>query len=167
MSWSNKVFHNNSVPQDQLLSSLFNENTFYAQFISDLQNASQEVIIESPYITLKRLSVFKKVFENLIQRKIPVFIITRDPREHDEAMAIQSELGIRWFENMGIQVLLENGGHHRKLAIIDRKILYEGSLNILSQTKSREIMRRIKSYRIILQMINFLEYPKYFNRLQF
>ena len=34
------------------------------------------------------------------------------------------------------------GNHHRKLAILDRKVLWEGSLNILSQTRSREI--RIK-----------------------
>lgn len=74
-------------------------------------------------------------------------------------MAIQSELGIQWFENMGIQVLLENGGHHRKLAIIDCKILWEGSLNILSHNNTREIMRRINSPSVSLQMINFLKYP--------
>ena len=167
MSWGNKVIHNDFQPQELFQTSLYNEDTFYEQFISDLQNSLHEVIIESPYITLKRLSVFKKIFESLKQRKIPVFIITRDPREHDEVMAVQSELGIRWFENIGIQVLLENGGHHWKLAIIDREILYEGSLNILSQTKRREIMRRIKLHRITLQIIIFLEYSKNFNCLQF
>lgn len=75
-------------------------------------------------------------------------------------MAIQSELGIQWFENAGIQVLLADGGHHRKLAIIDRKILYEGSLNILSQINSREIMRRIDDEIITIDTINFLEYNK-------
>lgn len=92
-------------------------------------------------------------------KEVSIFIITRDPREHDEVMAMQSEFGIRWFENTGIQVLLVAGGHHRKLAIIDKIILYEGSLNILSQSNSKEIMRRINSSKFTLQMINYLHYP--------
>jgi hypothetical protein len=35
-------------------------------------------------------------------------------------------------QKLGVQVLYTSG-HHRKLAIIDREILYEGSLNIPSQ----------------------------------
>jgi len=34
--------------QKLFVSSLYNEDTFYDQFITDLQNATEEVIIESP-----------------------------------------------------------------------------------------------------------------------
>lgn len=44
----------------------------------------------------------------------------------------------------GIEVTLKKGYFHRKLAIINREVIYEGSLNILSQSNSLEIMRRIK-----------------------
>ena len=44
---------------------------------------------------------------------------------------------------------------HRKLAIIDGQILWEGSLNILSQVLSREIMRRTNSIELAHQMIQF------------
>ena len=71
--------------------------------------------------------------------------MTRDPKEHEENMEYQSEETISLFERMGVQVLLCIGNHHRKFAILDRKILWEGSLNILSQNKSREIMRRIEN----------------------
>ena len=47
-------------------------------------------------------------------------------------------------------------GHHRKLAIIDRSILYEGSLNILSQNDSLEIMQRIEPEELARQMIDFM-----------
>jgi hypothetical protein len=144
MSWGSRVFQNANQPQKLFLSSLYNENTFYNQFVIDLRNATKEVIVESPYITIKRLKTLLPIFAHLKSNKVSTFIITRDPREHDEVMAIQSELGIRYIENMGIQVLLEDGGHHRKLAMIDRKITYEGSLNILSQSLSREFMRRIE-----------------------
>lgn len=161
MRWGTKEKHKEDLPPELFVSSLYNEDTFYDQFITDLQNATEEVIIESPYITMKRLKILLPVFAFLKSKNISIFIITRDPREHDEIMAIQSELGIQWFENIGIQVLFEDGGHHRKLAIIDKRITYEGSLNILSQTKSREFMRRIESNALTLELINFLKYDKF------
>ena len=87
--------------------------------------------------------------------------MTRDPLEHDESMSKQAEAGIRYFEALGVQILLCSGGHHRKLAIIDRKVLREGSLNILSQTKSREIMRRIKSETTALETFEFLKLDRF------
>ena len=48
-----------------------------------------------------------------------------------------------------------NDFRHRKLAVIDRAILWEGSLNILSQSNSKEIMRRTKSAFLANQVINF------------
>jgi len=38
-------------------------------------------------------------------------------------MEYQSEDAISLFERIGVQVLLCIGNHHRKLAILDRKIL--------------------------------------------
>ena len=68
---------------------------------------------------------------------------------------------IRRLEAVGIQVLLCTGNHHRKLAILDRTILWEGSLNILSQTKSREMMRRIENKDIAMEMFSFLKFGNF------
>jgi phosphatidylserine/phosphatidylglycerophosphate/cardiolipin synthase-like enzyme len=104
--------------------------------------------------------MLKPAFEKLVERGVHVFIITRTSHEHDAMMADQSEAGICYFEALGVQVLLVKGGHHRKLAMIDRSILWEGSLNILSQSNSREIMRRIDDKIIALEMISFLKFDK-------
>ena len=149
--------------QDVFTSLLCDEHTFYERFTKDLQEARKEVIIESPYITVKRLKTLLPVFTFLKSKNISIFIITRDPQDHDEIMAIQSELGIRMFENMGIQVLLEKRGHHRKLAMIDKRITYEGSLNILSQSRSREFMRRIDCEALTKELIKFLGYDRFAN----
>lgn len=141
-------------------SKLFDENTFYKAFIQDLKKCKKEVVIESPYITCKRATILEPSFQKLIKRGIKVYVITRDPREHEENLARQAELEISIFEEMGVQVLLYPGTHHRKLAILDRNILWEGSLNILSQFYSREIMRRIESEKITRQMLNFLKLDK-------
>lgn len=142
-------------------SSLFDEKTFYQAFLDDLKHCKKEVIIESPFITSARMKTFDRVFHNLLKKDIKIYIITRDPSEHDVRYEIQSEETVRWCEEIGIQVLLCKGNLHRKLAILDRKILWEGSLNILSQAKSREIMRRIDSDDIALQMFEFLNFSSY------
>lgn len=149
-------------PNNSLSSSdLFDETTFYQTFTKDLSKCKNEVIIESPYITTKRMKTFDRIFQKLLDRGVKVYIITRDPKEHEESMETQSEDAIRWCETVGIQVLLCLGNHHRKLAILDRQILWEGSLNILSQTHSREIMRRIKNEELALQMFDFLRLNKF------
>ena len=156
-----RLFAKETVLQDSATSLLCNEHSFYEQFMKDLLQAKEEVIVESPYITMKRLKTLMPIFSQLTEKNVTLFIITRDPREHDEVMSVQSERGIRWFENMGIQVLIEGGGHHRKLAMIDKRITYEGSLNILSQSQSREFMRRIACKKLTRELFKFLGYDRF------
>src|SRR3989344_7107065 len=98
------------------------------------------------------MGTFDRLFKNLLEKGVKIYIITRDPLEHSDGYEIQSEDAVRWCETLGIQVLLCTGNHHRKLAILDRKILYEGSLNILSQIHSREIMRRLEGGGFAIDM---------------
>ncbi|MDO8618608.1 MAG: phospholipase D-like domain-containing protein [Candidatus Daviesbacteria bacterium] len=144
-----------------LPSQLHDEKTFYQKFLTDLESCTDEVIIESPYITTARMRTFDRLFHKLLKKGVKIYIITRDPKEHEVDMEVQSEDAITWCEIIGVQVLLCIGNHHRKLAILDRKITWEGSLNILSQTWSREIMRRIESEEITLETFSFLKLEKF------
>jgi phosphatidylserine/phosphatidylglycerophosphate/cardiolipin synthase-like enzyme len=149
-------------PQNIFFSSeLFDEDTFYKAFLNDLENCKKEIIIESPFITTERMNGLRSVFKKILEKGVKIYIITRDPKEHNETMEYQSEEEITNFEIMGVQTFLCSGNHHRKLAIIDREILWEGSLNILSQNNSREIMRRIEDAETTQQMFRFLALNKY------
>lgn len=107
------------------------------------------------------MRVLRPVFEKLVNRGVKIHVMTRDPKEHEPGMEIQSEEEIHYCEILGIQVLLCTGNHHRKLAILDRKVLWEGSLNILSQTHSREIMRRIEDKESAIEMFQFLRLGRF------
>lgn len=144
-----------------MTSELHDESSFYQKFSQDLLNCREEIVIESPYITCERFKTFDRFFQKLIKKGVKIYFITRDPREHEESLAFQSEKVISYCERIGIQVLLCIGNHHRKLAILDRKILWEGSLNILSQNYSREIMRRIKDRELTTQMFAFLKLDQF------
>lgn len=150
-------------PVDLLESKLFNEDTFYPTFLKDLNKCQSEVIIECPFATYRRLSMLLPALEKLKARKVKVAINTRDPQTHsDEYMRSDAHKSISKLQHMGIQILY-TGNHHRKLAVLDRRVLYEGSLNILSQNNSCEVMRRIESVQLAWQMTKFVGIDKYLN----
>ncbi len=145
-----------------LQTSLHDEKTFYNAFIRDLERCEKEIIIESPYITTNRMQLFYPVFERLLSKGIKIYVVTRIPEDQDnEVLKMQARLAVHNFERMGIQALLCRRNHHRKVAILDRTILWEGSLNILSQAYSREIMKRTKDKKTATQMFDFLNFGKY------
>ncbi len=145
---------------DMAASRLFNEQTFYAQFRQDLEYASQEIVIESPFMTRKRVRSLLPHLVKAIQREVKVVINTRVPAEHDQYFHQECLLVAVELQEIGVKVLFTTG-HHRKLALVDRKILWEGSHNILSQNQSCEIMRRIESKALVHQTLKFTGLNKF------
>ena len=149
------------VNQEALLSSvLYDNDTFYRAFEHDLSLCQHEAIIESPFITTRRLSMLLPILHKLTSRGVKIIVNTRHPQEHEDYMRYEAQEGIAALQNLGAEVLY-TGGHHRKLAIFDRQILWEGSLNILSQNESCEIMRRIESAELAKQMLHFIKLSSY------
>lgn len=135
---------------------LFDEQTFYRTFLRDLQNVKKEVIIYSPFVSKYRAEFFRKSLKELQHRNIALFIFTRPVEEHENIMRTEVTAAIRDYESFGAVITYLPGRIHEKVAIIDREILWEGSLNILSQRKSREMMRRLDNSDAAMQMINHL-----------
>lgn len=142
---------------------LYDQNTFYKSFERDLLSAQQEVIIESPFITEKRMNVLLPIFIKMRRRNIKVIVNTRDPIEHDGGYYYQALDAVATMQGLGI-IVLYTAGLHRKLAIIDRRIAYEGSLNILSFSDSCEIMRKMVSETIAMQLCRFIAIDRYIRR---
>lgn len=141
-------------------SRLYNQNTFYNGFIKDLNNCHENLIIESPFITSKRMRILLPILAKLRRRGIEIIVNTRDPAEHNGDYQDQALEAIHELQALDITVLY-TAGHHRKLAIIDKRIVWEGSLNILSFNDSCEIMRRIVSIVAAKQLLSFTKLNKY------
>ena len=63
---------------------------------------------------------------------------------------------LKELEELGTCVIHLPGFIHEKAAIIDQEILWEGSMNILSQRQSREMMRRIPDELSAKHVLTFL-----------
>jgi len=143
-------------PSDLLTSTLYNEKYFYPTFMRDLKRCKTEVIIESPYMTMPRVQVLLPTLKKLARRGVKIRVNTRFPGHHDTQLRTQAYQATKALQSVGVRVFYFSDYHHRKIAVLDGRILYEGSLNILSQCRSAEIMRRIESEELSKQMIRFL-----------
>lgn len=135
---------------------LYNEKTFYDALVRDMLSAKKEVIIFSPYASKFRTDYLKPTIEKLIDRNIDIFIFTRPIDEYEHIIQPQIECALKRFENMGVSVLYPGKYIHQKVAIIDREILWDGSLNILSHRASNEMMRRTVDVDSALQVMSHI-----------
>lgn len=135
---------------------LYNEKNFYRAFVEDLLDAEKEVIIYCPFVSKFRSDFFSDTFKKLRRRNIAVFIFTRPLEEHDRLMKAEISCALRDYEELGVSIIHLEGSIHEKIAIIDRKILWEGSLNILSQRTSKELMRRTSDENSAKQVMTYL-----------
>jgi len=87
--------------------------------------------------------------------------MTRDPKEHNENLEIQSEEEYIFFEVLGSTGFTLCWQSSSKACNFRQENTLGGSLNILSQIKSREIMRRIENKKLTVEMFNFLKFEKF------
>lgn len=135
---------------------LYNERTFYPAFVRDMLKAEKEVVIYCAFISKYRSEFFKNTLEKLRHRNIAVFIFTRPLEEHELLTRNEIKAALADYEELGACIVQLPGLIHAKAAIIDREIVWDGSLNILSQRLSKESMRRAQDKDIATQMIDHL-----------
>jgi hypothetical protein len=109
-----------------ITSQLYNEQTFYRTFERDLACCRNEAVIESPFLTTRRIRTLLPMLRKMVTRGVRITINTKHPQEQEGYMCVEAEASIALLQDIGVEILF-TGGHHRKLAIFDRAILWEGS----------------------------------------
>ncbi len=134
--------HDDGIDPDD--SSLYTAKNFYAAFFADLRKATREIIIVSPFLTATRAQQFFDLLRSKIAANVSVRVFTQTVRDGTGEMSRQSGMVIEGLKQMNAQVV-ERRGLHQKFAFIDRRVAWEGSLNILSQSAglTTEHMRRL------------------------
>jgi hypothetical protein len=126
---------------------LFNETTFWTAFRQDLERAKEKVIIVSPFVRQARFQTVQQYLSTFVEGGgIVEAIISQEPNGKGNLKETEALLCAAGWK---VRVMK---GIHQKVAIIDDKICWEGSLNILSFANSKELMRRFES-RIEAQAI--------------
>lgn len=139
---------------------LLDQDTFYPIFLRDLGRSKQRVVIESPFLTRRRVKALLPTLRILRRRGVDIIINTKPLSEHSLELREQATHSVDMLQEIGVKVLLTIG-HHRKVAIIDERISYAGSLNILSQNDSCEIMHRIDDASFANRLLGFINLKRW------
>lgn len=140
----------------------YNQNSFWAKVIPDLENARMRVIVFCPFVREGRIDFLLPIFQNIIKSGCEVVVYTRSMSEHfKDYQRIALKL-IDSLRSKGITVRIRRN-MHEKVILIDDKLVWQGSLNLLSHKISTEQMQRISSEKVqkeVVKMIDLNNYKK-------
>ncbi|KXK04068.1 MAG: DNA topoisomerase 1 [Chlorobi bacterium OLB4] len=131
------------------IGSNYDDQDFWVTFHNDLAKASLELIIFSPYLTADRLGKLHLKFSQLISKGIRISVITLSPNDRLQLQGAKEV--VTKLKAMNITVKFRDG-MHEKIAIIDRKIEWSGSLNILSHNNRKEYMKRFEGENTVKEL---------------
>ena len=136
----------------------FTEGTFYPAFQLDLARARESVVIFSPFATGPGTSRWVDPLRAALVRGVRVRILTKPPDEPGGGTTDEVRELVRALRDLGVAVDLR-ARMHEKIAILDGRILWHGSLNILSHHDTHESMLRIESPAACSQLARFISTP--------
>jgi hypothetical protein len=142
---------------------IFNKNSFFPVYIEDIKNARKEIFIISPFITKRRVEQMQQYFDNALKSNIEVTIMTRPYEDFQgkDRLNLQRTLdvfpkGIESGKKEGVNILFKST-IHQKFAIIDKRIVWYGSINLLGFGNSEESIMRLESSNIANELMRSIE----------
>ena len=123
---------------------IFDNHSFFSVYTNDIQNATREILIVSPFVTEKRVSQMMQCFETVLEKQVNIMILTR-PAEDFKSERQPILKGIfKRLTDVGINVGFKSF-IHQKFAVVDWKIVWYGSINLLGFGISQESVMRLNS----------------------
>ena len=141
---------------DQKIGIIFNQQTFLSIFYDDIQQARNEIIIVSPYLSKNRVAQMKRLLMATMAQGTQVAIITRPAQCFPESSRLRITEMLAELEVSNIKIVLRKN-IHQKFAIIDRHKVWYGSINLLSYGKSKESIMRFENREIAEELLLSIE----------
>ncbi|KAA3618737.1 MAG: hypothetical protein DWQ05_07185 [Calditrichaeota bacterium] len=142
--WVDKI--NSTNKREFIQGSSFTADEFWPSFLKDLSHVNDELIIFSPFLTIERVGKLSNYFIELLSKNINIYVITLSPNEQPAVMRDNARNVLEHLKSIGVIVKFRKN-MHEKIALIDRKIKWIGSLNILSHNTRTEYMERVVGER--------------------
>jgi uncharacterized protein YaaQ len=131
---------------------IFDEKTFWPVFSNDITSASREVIILSPFMKPARTRLVIKNLSIAAAQGADISVVTRPPDDYrEDGGRIVAELA-GLLEDAHVKVSYKKN-MHQKYAIIDRRIVWYGSMNFMSFGSNGESLMRLESYDIAGELL--------------
>jgi len=127
--------------QADKFSMIYDANSFVPIMKNDFTEAKKEILIVSPFLRKKRIDVILEWLKEPLQAGISVIVVTRPLESYKEQKQIKECIEyLRSFVTV-----VEKPNIHQKFILIDNRLVWYGSINLLSYGSSEETIMRLES----------------------
>ena len=139
----------NHLPGVEEAHSIFDSHTFFPAYSADILAAQTEVFIVSPFLTKRRILAD---LQHLLSTGAKITVVTRPTENY--AVKDRQKVGncISLLQNHGI-VIKTKEHIHQKFAVIDQRVIWYGSINLLGYGASEEGIMRIENMAIAEELL--------------
>jgi superfamily II DNA or RNA helicase len=131
---------------------IFNTSNFLSVYANDIAASQKEIIIVSPFLTKRRINLMLKT---LINSPAKITVVTRpcDDYKENDVGRINECIKILEMNNIAVKT---KSKIHQKYSLIDNRIVWYGSINLLSYGTSEESIMRIESENIANELLGII-----------
>jgi len=131
---------------------IFDKSNFLSVYTNDIINAAREILIVSPFVTKRRTLQMMQHLKIALENKVRVIVITRPLEDFKDknTSALQGTLDL--LKVAGVSLVFKSN-IHQKYAVIDQRIVWYGSINLLSFGSAEESIMRLDSPNIANELI--------------
>ncbi len=131
---------------------IFDKTNFLPVYSNDIISASREILIVSPFVTKRRaLQMMQNLKTGLLQGA-KVIVVTRPAEDFKDKDLAAWQATLDFLRSSGVVVVFKSN-IHQKFAVMDEKIVWYGSINLLSYGSAEESIMRLESSNIANELI--------------
>lgn len=132
--------------------SIYTNDNYLKTFEEDLQNAKNEIIIASPYMANNRVKAIIKIVLEVMVRGVKVAFATKNMDDSADFQKEKLEKLHLYIESNAIKLIVKES-FYQKCAVIDRKIVWFGGVNLLGNGKDEDCIMRISDEVIARELL--------------
>ncbi|MCD6355222.1 MAG: hypothetical protein J7L95_06710, partial [Prolixibacteraceae bacterium] len=144
------------VQKEKNVDIIFDKNNFSPVFSNDLVIATHEILIVSPFVTKRRTLQMIRDLGNALANNVKVIVVTRPSEDFQNKNLTAWTEATGQLKAAGVHLVFKSN-FHQKFAIIDQKIVWYGSINLLSYGSAEESMMRIESTKIAYELFGSVD----------
>jgi phosphatidylserine/phosphatidylglycerophosphate/cardiolipin synthase-like enzyme len=131
---------------------IFDKTNFLPVYSNDIISASKEILIVSPFVTKRRALQMMQNLKIALEKGAKVVVVTRPAEDFNDKDLTAWQTTIELLKSSGVVVVFKSN-IHQKFAVMDEKIVWYGSINLLSFGSAEESIMRLESSNIANELI--------------
>ncbi|MBO5876563.1 MAG: DEAD/DEAH box helicase family protein [Bacteroidales bacterium] len=142
------------IDKQEITNSIFDSQSYFDIFEKDVISAAGSVVISSPSFSFKKVNWLCAESECLQIKGVSVVVLTLDPEDYPEDGRDQHKSHIEHLISAGVNVITCHK-YRERFAIIDKSLVWYGSMTLLSNEKEDDSLMRINNPVIAEELLEF------------